>query len=202
MFFDCVFLSDTRTRKKGGRETANQNNGNQNNLNNIDTNQIVSVGVLKAYMDDQRQQISAMIDEKFNKLQTESNKAKKEIVISDHKLKSVASEDQKQELLELISNFDDEIRDINTVGSEELTRYIITVSSEHVRDRSLGKAADGNIKNFKTGLPKSERKENARIHTLKQEFHDKNKATTGLVHSLMLTKGMNPKYFKYSRTSK
>ena len=114
----------------------------------------------------------------------EAQRAKKELVLADYDIKSTDKPGMIEEVLTLIRSFDDEvakyeIRDLYKVGSEEFTRYVITVISEHARDRILGKAMDHKVKNFRAGLPKAERAEKARIHKLKEECHEKNRESTG-----------------------
>ena len=179
--------------------------------------QVVTLGVLKSYMDEnkedrhqQMERLGKLMDDKFTKLQTEfigqkkematikkqnssimtaiaTNdrkvrdmlKAKKELIIQEHLLKSKTPEEMRGEVTEFLRNIDKELKDyeirsVYKVGKEEFIRYVVNVSSDHTRDRLMCKAKDKNIINLKAGQSKLDGQEKARIHAMKQECHDKN----------------------------
>ena len=183
--------------------------------NNIDGTQVVTLNVLKEFLDSQTRDLTKTIEEKYESIQKEisgqkkkvanlekdqkamassmasnerkmreDNKAKKELVISDYQMISEERDDQIDEIFNKISLFDDdlvkyEVRHVERIGSDDFIRYVITVCSEHVRDRILCKALDKKMTNFKAGQSKAERKERSRIHAMKVECHEKNSNTNG-----------------------
>ena len=179
--------------------------------------QVVTLGVLKSYMDEnkedrhqQMERLGKLMDDKFTKLQTEfigqkkematikkqnssimtaiatndrkvrdTLKAKKELIIQEHLLKSKTPEEMRGEVTEFLRNIDKELKDyeirsVYKVGKDEFIRYVVNVSSDHTRDQLMCKAKDKNIINLKAGQSKLDGQEKARIHAMKQECHDKN----------------------------
>ena len=110
-------------------------------------------------------------------------KAKKDIVATDLDIVGETREEMINEVFTYVKEFDTEasqyeLRNVVKVG-KETARVVITVISEHVRDRILCKALDKGLRNYKAGLSKADRQEKARVHQLKQECHEKNEKTTG-----------------------
>ena len=160
-----------KVRKDGKEESAES-------VKNIDGTQVVTLNVLKEFLDSQTRDLTKTIEEKYENIQKEisgqkkkvanlekdqktmatnmaacerkmkeDNKAKKELIISDYQMISEERDDQIDEVFNKISLFDNElakyeIRNVEKIGSDDFIRYVITVSSEHVRDRVLCKALD------------------------------------------------------------
>ena len=137
----------------------------------------------------------------------QDQQAKKELVLSDHDMESVQREDQIKEVLGIIKTFDHdvsdfEIRNVEKVGTDNFTRYVITVISEHVRERIIYRAKDNDFRKLRPGLSKYERLEKARIHDLKQECHLKNEKTKGdFLWEVYTPEGaMKPQIVKFQST--
>ena len=183
--------------------------------NKVDDSQSVTMGMLVKQLDALAERINKNTDEKYEKLQTDlnnqrkdivsmkkdtkslttafatherklkdDNKAKKDIVVSNLDIISDNREEMVKEAFNHVKDTVDpellqyEVRNVIKVG-KETARVVITVISEHVRDRIICKALDRGLKNFKAGLSKADRQEKARVHLLKQECHEKNEKTAG-----------------------